>query len=287
MLILHSKYPKLKSSMSEQRNSKNPYHPDVWIFLILIPFISAFNYYLTYSNIKLNWFLFLTFSIDTVQGYLAWWAVRIYIFFLDKKQPFERAPLLRIIIQLIGTFIIGLSIIILLTELVSWIAKGKPAPLNFYTIDVFIIGIWFFVITGIYAGLKFYNEWQNSEALRKEENRIRSGGVMVRQGKQDLMLNFQELAGFYVEGEYVVASNLIGKKYYMTQSLDKIEQKLPSTFFFRFNRQFIIHRQLVSGFRRGENGKILVLLNRSDNFPEEIPVSRQKAPAFKDWFRPE
>ncbi len=28
----------------------NPYHPDVALFLVLIPFISAFDYYLTYSN---------------------------------------------------------------------------------------------------------------------------------------------------------------------------------------------------------------------------------------------
>ncbi|NUQ23863.1 MAG: hypothetical protein HUU34_07910 [Saprospiraceae bacterium] len=32
---------------------------DVPLFLILIPFISAFNYYLTYSNIRLNGFLLL------------------------------------------------------------------------------------------------------------------------------------------------------------------------------------------------------------------------------------
>ena len=273
--------------MPEQNNSKNPYHPDAWIFLILIPFISAFNYYLTYSNIKMNWFLLLTFSIDTVQGYLAWWGVRIYIFFLDKRQPFEKAPVQRIIIQLVGTFVIGLSIIILLTEMVSWIAKGKPAPLDFYTIDVFIISIWFFVINGIYTGLHFYNELQRSEMMRREEGKMRSGAVLVSHGKQDIMLNFEELAGFYVEGEYVVASSMHGKNYYMAQSLDKIEQKLPATYFFRFNRQYVIHRQLVSGFRRVENGKIKVMLNRSDNFPTEIPVSRIKAPAFKERFRPE
>lgn len=30
------------------------YHPDVIIFLILIPIISGINYYLTYSNIRPN-----------------------------------------------------------------------------------------------------------------------------------------------------------------------------------------------------------------------------------------
>ncbi|MDQ4140927.1 MAG: hypothetical protein M3142_10425, partial [Bacteroidota bacterium] len=71
--------------MPEKRNSPNPYYPDVVLFLILIPFISAFNYYLTYTNIRLNWFLLLTFSIDTVQGYLAWLGVRYFVLYLDKK----------------------------------------------------------------------------------------------------------------------------------------------------------------------------------------------------------
>ena len=273
--------------MPEQLKHQNPYHPDVWLFLILIPLISAFNYYLTYTHIQLNWFLLLTFSIDTAQGYVAWWGVRSFIFFLDKKQPFENGPSKRVVIQLAGTIIIGLSIIILLTEGVSWIAKGKSAALNFYTVDIFIISIWFFVINGMYTGLYFYNHWQYSEAKRREENRIRSGGLLVSQGKVDLMLDFPVLAGMYVEGEYVIACHISGKKYFLNQSLDKVEQKLPATYFFRFNRQFILHRQLVAGYKRAENGKLVVMLHPSVNFPSEIPVSRTKAPAFKEWFRPE
>lgn len=194
--------------MSTERHHSNPYQPDVWLFLILIPLISAFNYYLTYSHIRLNWFLVITFSLDTLQGYAAWWAVRSFIFFLDRKLQYESGLSKRIGIQLAGSIVLGLSIIIALTELTSWVAKGKPAALNFYTLDIFIISIWFFVINGVYTGLYFYNRWQDSEARRNEENRIRSGGLMVSQGKQDLLLNFGVLAGLYVEGEYVIACHI-------------------------------------------------------------------------------
>ncbi len=47
-------------------SQESPYFPDIHVFLTLIPLISAFNYYLTYSNIRFNWFLILTFLIDTV-----------------------------------------------------------------------------------------------------------------------------------------------------------------------------------------------------------------------------
>jgi DNA-binding LytR/AlgR family response regulator len=265
---------------------KNSYHPDVALFLILIPFISAFNYYLTYTNIQLNGFLILTFTIDTVQGYFAWWGVRAFILYLDKKLPYEKGLVKRIVFQLVSTLLIGLTIISVLTELVSWIAKGKPAPLHFYAIDLFIISIWFFVINGIYLGLYFYRLYQESESKRHHENQIKADGIFVKSGKQDIRLSYNELEGFYVDEDYAVASQLGGKKYYLTQSLDKIEKTLPAGLFFRLSRQYIVHRQIVSGFKRGDNGKILVTLQGTSNFPTEIPVSRLRAPAFKGWFQP-
>jgi len=270
----------------ESRKLKNPYHPDIALFLVLIPFISAFNYYLTYSNIKFSWFLLLTFSLDTAQGYAAWWAVRSFILFMDKKKPYGDKPLSRILIQLICTLAIGLIVISLLTELTSWVAKGKGVPLSFYTVDLFIISIWFFVINGIYIGLYYYNVWQRVEEVRQEELRLKVGGLVVKQGKQNIRLTFDELAGFFVDGEYAVVCDTSGKKYYLDQSLDKIEKTVPALFF-RLNRQFILHRQLVSGFKRAENGKLLVLLNKHESFPTEVAVSRTKAAAFKSWFQPE
>src|SRR5215212_5571067 len=105
---------------------------DVRFFLIAIAFISAFNYYLTWSNIRFNWFLVFTYTVDTIQGWLAWWAVRTIIIYLDNKLPYGQLPLKRIFIQLVLTTTVGLLIIILLTELVSWIVRGGPALANFY-----------------------------------------------------------------------------------------------------------------------------------------------------------
>ena len=57
--------------------------------------------------------------------------------------------------------------------------------------------------------------------------------------------------------------------------------------FFRLNRQYIIHRNTVSGFKRTGDGKLDVLVNSSNIFPESIQVSRIKAAGFKNWFQPE
>ncbi|MFS4445418.1 LytR/AlgR family response regulator transcription factor [Maribacter sp. 2307UL18-2] len=272
--------------MTKRVSSTSIYHPDVILFLILIPFISAINYYLTYSNIKLNGFLVLTFAIDTLQGYAAWSVVRKLIFWFDKRLPYSSGILKRLAIQLIATTIIGLAVISLLTEFVSFIAKGKSAPLHFYTTDLFIIGIWFFFINAIYLGLYYYNQWKRTEEKILEEKKMKADGFVVRVGNKNVRLDFENILGLYADTDYTVAQSTSGEKFYLDDSLTKIENRLPNDRFFRLNRKYIVHRDMIVAFKRMENGKILVELQLNEFFPSEIPVSRTKAPSFKSWFRP-
>lgn len=262
-------------------------YKDVKFFLIAIAFISAFNYYLTYNDIRFNWFLILTYAIDTIQGWLAWWAVRTIIIYLDKKLPYSEKPLKRMLIQLLATTITGLLIISLLTELVSWIVKGRGAPLSFYLFDVLIILIWFIVINGIYVAMHYYGEWKQSEMQREAEKKVRTNGFMVKYGKQNLQIPFSDVFGFYTEEGYSVLLTWDNKKYFPDKSLDKIEEILPGEMFFRLNRQYILHRKALSGFKRTGDGKIDVLVNAFDNFPNAIQVSRIRAVPFKTWFQPD
>ena len=261
-------------------------YQDIKFFLIAIAFISAFNYYLTYNNIRLNWFLLITYTIDTVQGWLAWWAVRTIIIYLDKKLPYTDRPAKRILIQVLITTVAGLLIIILLTELVSLIARGRTVPLSFYLFNVFIFIIWFLVINGIYIGMHYYAEWRQSEIQRQDEKKIRATGFTVKFGKQNLLLPFEDIFGFYSEAGNTILLTWQGKKYFPDKSLDRIEETLPGEFFFRLNRQYILHRKALTGFKRTGDGKIDVLINAFDNFPKSIQVSRTRAVSFKNWFQP-
>jgi len=260
-------------------------YKDVALFLALVPVINALNYYLTYQHIGFNWFTFITLSIDTLVGYAAWLGIRTVIIFLDKKIPYTDQPLRRILIQLTITTVVALLVIILLTELENAIARDKPVPVSFYTFDIFIFISWFFVINGIYIGLHYFGEWRQSEAERNEDKKLRKEGFLVKQGKQNLSMPFADIRSMYVEGEYVILTTTNSKKYFLDQSLDKIEQSIPAEWFFRLNRQFILHRQSISGFKRLDNGKLDVILYPLDHLPGTIPVSRTRAAAFKAWFQ--
>ncbi|MBQ4819875.1 LytTR family DNA-binding domain-containing protein [Aquimarina sp. MMG016] len=263
------------------------YYPDIPLFLILIPFISAFNYYLTYNNIKFNGFLVLTYTLDTLQGYAGWLGVRKTILYLDKSMPYHKGILKRIVIQFLLTTLVGLFIISALTEMVSLIARGKMVPSSFYTHDLFIISIWFFVLNAIYIMIYYYKKWQQVEIEIALEKQAKIEGFLIRVGKKNLKFSYDELIGFYVDSDYVIACHTKGNIYYLDTSLDKIEEKLPTDLYFRLNRKYLLHRNLMSGFKRIENGKLLVSLSLSNaSLPNEIPVSRAKAPLFKSWFWP-
>lgn len=273
-------------SVTTRIRSSERYHPDVLIFLVLIPIISGINYYLTYSNVRLNGFLVLTFSIDTVQGYAAWWAVRVIILYLDKILPFEQHFIRRLLVQLTFTTLSGLAIIALLTEISSFIAKGKAAPIEFYSVDLVIISIWFFVINGIYIALYYGNLWKLSQAKNVGTESARKVPTLIaRVGRETMKIDPGELSGLFVDDNYTVAVTSAGKKHYLDQSLDKLEQVLPLDDFFRINRQYILHRKVISGFRRLDNGKLSVMLHKNEWLPPDVAMSRTRAAQFKEWFQ--
>lgn len=259
------------------------YSPDVWIFLLAIPVISAVNFYLTYSNIQFNSFFAIRYLVDTVQGYAAWLIVREIIFWLDRRLPYQAGIGNRILVQVGLTTLAGLVFIAVSTEILSLIVKNEPAPLDFYTIDLIIIGIWFFVINGVYFGIYFYKSLVIAGQKRPE---IEKKGILVKTGNQSLLVQDSEIAMLIVEDDYVSLISFAGKKYLLDQSLDKLEQTLPTESFFRINRQAILHRQAIKGFSRIENGKLRIQLAFETKSSPELSISRIKAAAFRAWFIP-
>lgn len=264
-------------------NASSAYYPDIKVLLITIPLISAFNYYLTYTNIQFNSFLLLTYAIDTIQGYIAWLSVRWTILKLDRNYPYSRSITGRIVIQTITTTALGLTVIILLTELVSWIARGRPALPNFYTTDLFIISIWFLVINAFYVVLHFHKEWQQSQQQHEDLIKARTDYIMVKLGQKEIKIPFQEIDLICVnQGLTEILTDHRTVKCLLT--LDSLENQLPELDFFRVNRQLIINRKVFGEFTKLENGKIKVLLSADHEFNSAI-ISRTRAPKFKRWLK--
>jgi len=256
---------------------------DTLIFLILIPLINTINYHLTYANIRWDWYTYTTYLIDTAQGYIAWWLIRMTIKFLDQRLTYNKALIKRIILQLILTNIIAQGFIILATVVINEIFGDKPLPIKFYTYNLFIFFIWILVINGIYIGMYFYDQWLKIIALREKDKKLRSLGFEVQLGKTVETIPFESISAFYVDDGTTYLKTKENKNFVLDDSLNKIMPKLPEEFFYRLNRKFILHRDLIRNYNKDINGKLSVSLHEVVNFPNKIIVSRTIAPDFKRW----
>lgn len=259
-------------------------YKDVTFFLMFIVIANAFNYYLTYNNIQFNGFFAMTFIIDTLQGWIAWYIVRSIIVWLDTKMPYAKNPGKRIAVQVLATTVAGIGSIALMTEICSILIRGKWAGIDFYVFDLIIISIWFLVMNGIYIGMHYYHEWQHSETQRTADKTLKARGFYVKIGKQDLLIPFDDICGFYSDDGFTYLHTSADKTYLAEGSLDKTEQTVPEEFFFRVNRKHLIHRNSITGYRRIEDGKLEVTVTPFGNVPSILPVSRIRAVPFKKWF---
>jgi hypothetical protein len=258
---------------------------DLKLFIILIPIINLINYLITYSNITLNSYFFLTLFIDTFQGYLTWLITRYIIIKAEKNYPLIRFSFKRLFLQLFLTCIAGLAFIISTTEILNALTKNKPVPLIFYQLDIWIYCIWILVVNSIYIGMYYYFSWKNSEINFQKNNKLKTNGFNVKVGTKNIKIALSEINGFFVEDglTYIIVND--SKSYIIDSSLDSLELKLPIELFFRVNRKFILHRNSIISFKRIENNKLLILTQvEIVLLPNEVFISRLKAPSFKKWF---
>ena len=90
----------------------------------------------------------------------------------------------------------------------------------------------------------------------------------------------ENVAYFYIQNLIVYA--VVDKtEYVLEETMDEIERRLPAQLFFRANRQFIIQKKFILNAEIHFNNRLLVRLILKT--PENIMISREKAPSFKSW----
>ena len=104
---------------------------------------------------------------------------------------------------------------------------------------------------------------------------------MARHAGAQLVLNENDIACFKKETLIYIVTN--DKKEYVTdyQTMDELEEIVDPKFFFRANRQTIIHLNAIESFKTDHYGKLLVKLKSIGG--DTVDISREKAPLFKAW----
>lgn len=104
----------------------------------------------------------------------------------------------------------------------------------------------------------------------------------VQQGRAVYVIPVEEIA-FFVKQELIYLVEGAGSRWITDyRSMDEVQELSDPARFFRANRQFLVHRKFVKGFRSDDTGK-LHLMMRMTKAPD-ITVSKEKAAEFRQWF---
>ena len=103
----------------------------------------------------------------------------------------------------------------------------------------------------------------------------------VKSGIQVHSIPVDEIAFFFTEDVSSLLVTTANKKYVVHFSLDQLEGLLNPEFFYRINRQFLIHHQSIELMEALGKGRIQLRLLNS-NF-SSLLVSRSRTPEFKEW----
>ena len=105
---------------------------------------------------------------------------------------------------------------------------------------------------------------------------------LIRNGNKMKFRHVGEAALFFADGKtvYLVTKN-DSRKYIVDHTLQELEQTLHPEYFFRINRKHIVSIDSISEINGLFNGKLGIKL--SQNWEQELCVSREKSQEFKQW----
>jgi two-component system, LytTR family, response regulator LytT len=105
---------------------------------------------------------------------------------------------------------------------------------------------------------------------------------LAKVGQRLFFVDCADIACFYTENKILYILDKSNNKYIINNSLEKIEEQLNPKMFFRPNRKIIVNYTAIEQIKPYYNNRLKLLLKVS--VPgEEILISREKVPFFKEW----
>jgi DNA-binding LytR/AlgR family response regulator len=109
-----------------------------------------------------------------------------------------------------------------------------------------------------------------------------SSRIIAKRGTEYHVLELQDIAYFFTEHKVVFVRDHGGRQLMLDGTLGDWQEKVDRNMFFRINRKYLASVKSIEKFKP-DNGKIHVYLKPEMN--EEIYVSKESAPAFREWIQ--
>lgn len=118
------------------------------------------------------------------------------------------------------------------------------------------------------------------DSLKHPEKKYRSR-FLISGTNRFWLLRVEDVAYFYFEGRTTFAVAANGKEHILDLSLNRLEEQLDPSMFFRVNRQMIINLDAIDQVIPSFKGKIRVMVHPP--FKSDIIISEGRVSAFKLW----
>ncbi len=105
---------------------------------------------------------------------------------------------------------------------------------------------------------------------------------LVKLGSRLFFLDVNQVAWFFADDKTVYLVSTEGVKYAVDFTLEKLEQMLNPTIFFRLNRKIIVHANCIKEIKTFINSRLKIHLSAGKQY-EEVVVSRERVQDFKEW----
>lgn len=128
---------------------------------------------------------------------------------------------------------------------------------------------------------KFPADFSNLYDLIQSQKKAYKSRFMIKAGQKILALPVEKIAYFFSQHKLTYAVTKEDKKYPIDQPLELVDGQLDPKVFFRANRQFIIGIESIAEIHPHFKGRMKVTLHPAAE--EEITISSEKTPEFKQW----
>ena len=133
----------------------------------------------------------------------------------------------------------------------------------------------------------FKNFFQQNTQLKLDEL-LRAIGLdggkksfLISQNNKYITVPTDQIAFIYIKFTSPFIRTFEGEEYYISQSLDQVQNQLSAKQFFRLNRQYLINFSAIKEVEHYSNRKLLVRLVVSG--PVELLIGKEKSTAFLQW----
>jgi DNA-binding LytR/AlgR family response regulator len=103
----------------------------------------------------------------------------------------------------------------------------------------------------------------------------------IKMGQQLKMISIDEIECFFSENKGTYIRSIANRDYLIDCTLEQLESQLDPNEFFRVSRKFIIPMKRIKEIQVYSNSRLKVIL--STYKADDIIVSREKVPDFKNW----